>query len=247
MKVYALAAGFATRMYPLTLHSPKPLLDIAGKPVLTRLLEKVLGLGGVTEVIVIGNEKFNAPFQEWARNTDLGAPIRVLNDGSTDDSNKLGAIGDIAFALERADPGAEDWLVVAGDNLIEFDLAHVFAEFKRRHRPTLLVRRIADREAQKRYNEVAVDAGGRVLHFTEKPKEPQSDLAAIAFYIYTPEVKAMLREYLAQGGNPDAPGYFIEWLCRRMEVGAVTFEGEWFDIGNLKTLEEARAKYAARA
>lgn len=245
MKVIVLAAGFATRLYPLTIHQPKPLLDIAGKPMLTRLLERVLELPGITEVFVVGNEKFNQQFEAW-RNTfmPITAKLTVLNDGSTTDDNKLGAIGDMAFAMDQWE-GGEEILVVAGDNLLEFDLARCHREFARQRRPLILVREIADFASMKRYNEVTMGENGTVKHFREKPAEPKSNLAAIALYFFTPEVKPKIREYLGAGGNPDAPGYFIEWLVKQMPVAAVKFEGRWFDIGNLQTLEQARAEYSA--
>lgn len=247
MKVFVLAAGFATRLYPLTLHQPKPLLDIGGKPVLTRLLDRVMKLEGLSEIVIIGNDRFNANYVEWAREFRSHVPVRVLNDGSTTDENKLGAIGDIAFALREVDLAGEDWLVIAGDNLLECDLAAYQKEFKRRGKPMILVRTVADRVAQKRYNEVVLDGEQNIASFKEKPADPVSNLVAIAVYFYPPAIRERFFEYLSSGGNPDAPGFFIEWLVKQTTVCATKFEGHWFDIGNFQTLEEARAAFAPPA
>lgn len=245
MKVIVLAAGFATRLYPLTLHQAKPLLDIAGKPMLTRLLERVLELKGISEIYVVSNERFFSQFEDWAKTFSAPVPIHLLNDGTSTDETKLGAIGDMAFAMDQW-MEEEEMMVVAGDNLIEFDLVACHDEFKRQRRSMILVREIDDMVAMKRYNEVVVANDGLVKEFREKPKKPSSNLAAIALYFFLPQVREKLHQYLTSGGNPDAPGYFIEWLVKQMPVTAKKFEGRWFDIGNLETLEQAREEYAAK-
>lgn len=246
MKVIVLAAGFATRLYPLTLNTAKPLLDIAGKPMLTRLLERVLELKGITEVYVVSNEKFYKQFENWRAAFNAPVPVHILNDGTSTDETKLGAIGDMAFAMDQWMED-EEMMVVAGDNLIEFDLVACHEEFKRQRRPMILVREIDDVAAMKRYNEVVVSNDGLVKSFREKPKDPSSSLAAIALYFFLPQVRQKLHEYLNSGGNPDAPGHFIEWLVKQMPVAAMQFHGRWHDIGNLQTLEQARAEYAEMA
>jgi len=122
VKAYLLAAGYATRMYPLTRDRPKPLLEVAGAPILSPILDRILALDGLSEVVVIGNERFATPLEAWAAALDVPVPVGVLNDGSSSEDDKLGAIGDLAFALGEVPPGDEDWLVAAGDNLLAFDL-----------------------------------------------------------------------------------------------------------------------------
>ncbi len=242
MKALILSAGFATRMYPLTLNQAKPLLEIGGKPMLTWLSDSLLQIPEVDELIIIGNEKFNEQFEAWGASYKSRAKVSVLNDGSTDDSNKLGAIGDMNFAL-RWVPEGEDFLVVAGDNLFEFNPADFYAEFKKHRQPLIVVREIESRGARSRYNEVTINDEGIVTNFREKPPDPQTNIAAICFYFFPPEVKGMIKQYLDEGNNPDAPGYFIQWLVKQTPVRAVRFSTPWFDIGNLETLEEARARY----
>jgi len=246
MKAIILAAGFATRLYPLTLHQPKPLLDIGGRPMLSWLVDKILEVGEIDEIVVIGNERFHSQFLEWRDSYASSLPIQILNDGSTTDDNKLGAIGDMNFAMRQVNDG-EDMLIVAGDNLLEFSLVPYFEKFQSVREPLILLREIQEIGRRSRYNEVMVDDEGVVTSFREKPEDPKSNLVAICLYFFPAEVKQRISEYLSGGNNPDAPGYFIQWLVRQVRVRAAKFEGQWFDIGNFQTLEEARARYSQQA
>jgi glucose-1-phosphate thymidylyltransferase len=245
VKALLLAGGYATRLHPLTRDRPKPLLEVAGKPLLSHILERVRALPEVSEVVIVGNHKFHAALCDWAveEGKNGGPPLRVLDDGSTSDDDKLGANGDVAFALERMDLGDEDLLVVAGDNLLGFDLRPLHAAFLRRRLPQLAVREIPMPEGPSPYNEVTPDENGRVVGFREKPADPQSPWVAIALYFYPPQIVGWLSRYLAEGGNPDAPGYFAAWLVQHTEVYAEPFEGEWYDIGSHEALAEARARF----
>lgn len=247
MKAYLLAAGYATRMYPLTRDRPKPLLEVAGRPILAHILDRVRVLDGLSEVVVIANDRFIAAFEAFAAGLDLGVPIRVLNDGSRDDDDKLGAIGDLAFALAEVPVGNEDWLVAAGDNLLAFDLGLLQRAFRAGGGAPLLAVREVPLEGPSRYNEVTLDGEGRVVRFREKPPDPQSPLAAIALYFLPPSAAALLPTYLEEGGNPDAPGHFIAWLVDRVEVRAEPLPGGWFDIGSLEGLENARSRFRPAA
>lgn len=246
MKAILLAAGFATRMFPLTRDRAKPLLEVAGRPVLSHILERVRALPEVDEVLVVTNGKFEADFHAWAKALPDGAPVRILGDGSTDDTNKLGAIGDIRLVLEdlerRGDSDAP-WMVVAGDNLFDFDLAPHAQRFFERGETQLLLREIQGEVPPATYNEVVMGEGGRVLSFREKPADPKSNLACLCLYFFPGAIRARLQEYLTEGGHPDAPGYFIEWLATREPVRAHRFQGRWFDIGSLTTLEDARREF----
>ena len=250
MKLYLLAAGYATRMYPLTRARAKPLLDVAGRPILAHILDRLVDLDDVSEAVVISNARFAADFRSFAEDfvTEQGAklPLRVLDDGTTDDAGRLGAIGDLALALREVPPGDEDFVVAAGDNLLGFDLRPVQAELRRRQAPVLVARQVT-REGPSAYNEVTLSSEpgseGRVVSFREKPPDPRTDLAAIALYFLPARIAEVLPRYLAQGGNPDAPGHFIAWLVGETPVFALPMEGEWFDIGSLEGLEHARAHF----
>lgn len=243
MKAFLLAAGYATRMHPLTLDRAKPLLEVGGVPILTSLVDRIASLRDVSEIIVIGNHRFAADFEAWRRTVECPAPVRVLDDGSMDDDDKLGAIGDLAFALGEVPLGGESWLVAAGDNLLGFDLAEVQRFFLERQAPTLTLRTVEPGHGPSPYNEVTVDANGRVTRMREKPTDPQTDLAAIAVYFFTPEVASLLEVYLSEGGNPDAPGHFASWLVDRVPVHATHMNGEWFDIGSLESYAAACARF----
>ena len=242
MKVFVLAAGYATRLGPESRERAKPLLDIAGRPLLDRLLERVLALDGISEIVVIANARFAAQFEAWSAASRRSVPVRVLNDGSTDDAHKLGAIGDLAFALREVPLAGEDWLVVAGDNLIDFDLRPALADYRAEPAPLLLVRRF-EADGPSRYNEVTLGEGGRVVRFREKPADPETDLAAIALYFFPPAVSGALERYLEAGGEPDAPGHFIAWLVEQQPVRALLIGGGWFDVGTPADLERTRARF----
>jgi glucose-1-phosphate thymidylyltransferase len=243
VKALLLAAGYATRLYPLTRDRAKPLLDVGGRPILSHILDRVVELPGLSEVIVVANARFADSFRAWAAGAACPVPIRVLDDGSTSDADKLGATGDLAFALREAPLAGEDLLVVAGDNLLRFDLRPLHARFEARRRPTIVVRRVPRSGGPSPYNEVTLSPDGRVTGFREKPADPRTDLVAIALYFFPPEIEGFVRRYLAEGGNPDAPGHFIAWLVRQTDVHAVREDGEWWDIGGLDSLEAARARF----
>jgi glucose-1-phosphate thymidylyltransferase len=243
VKAYLLAAGYATRMYPLTRDRPKPLLEVAGAPILSHILAGVLALDDLSEVVVIANDRFAPQFEDWADALETDVPVRVLNDGTQRDESRLGAIGDLAFALERVPVKGEDWLVAAGDNLLSFPILALQRVFQERPSSPLLGVRRVERRGPSSYNEVVLDSGGRVALFREKPPDPVSELAAIALYFFPPEVADRLAAYLAAGGNRDAPGHFIAWLVDRLPVRATPIPGAWFDIGSLDGLEEARRSY----
>ena len=245
MKAYLLAAGYATRMYPLTRDRPKPLLEVGGQPILTHLVRRIETLGALTGIVVVGNHRFAEPLARWRDATACRVPVRVLDDGSTGEHDRLGAIGDLAFALREVPAGGEDWVVAAGDNLLSFDLRAIEAEFLAHHAPTIVVRDVptTGTGAASRYNEVTLDAGGRVVRFREKPDRAMTGIAAIALYVFPPDVAGLVTQYLAEGGNPDAPGHLIAWLVGQRTVRASRFEGEWFDIGSLEALAGARERF----
>lgn len=247
MIAIVLAAGFATRLYPLTRDQAKPLLDIAGRPMLSRLMDKIVAIDGLTEVVVVVNGKFASDFESWNRHYESSVPVRILNDGATDDETRLGANRDMKLAFDdidarRQDPG-EGFLVAAADNLFEFDLAGFAREFRALKRPLLLLREMERPVPPSRYNEVEIDGEGNVTSFREKPPDPAGTLAALCLYFFSPDARETLGAYLASGGNPDAPGYFVEWLVARRPVAARRIHGLWFDIGNLKMLDEARRAF----
>ncbi len=241
MKVIILAAGYATRLYPLTLTKPKPLLPVAGKPMVEHVLDNLAPISGIDRVYVVTNAKFAGAFQEWAdhyRATKSKMEFTVVNDGTTDDTNKLGAIGDINFVIKTQNVD-DDLIVVAGDNLFSQKL-EAFGELcRRKNAPVLALYDVGDLEQIKKYNAITLDGEGRITFFEEKPKNPTSTLTGIALYYYPKHTIPLIRQYIAEGNNPDQPGRLIQWLYPRTPVYTWTVPGLWFDIGSKESLEEA--------
>jgi len=246
MKVIILAAGYATRLYPLTLTQPKPLLPVAGKPMIEHVLDNLAPIGGIDRVYVVTNAKFAGHFQQWAdryRATKSKLEFTVVNDGSTDDNNKLGAIGDIHYVL-KAQNVDDDLIVVAGDNLFSERLDAFGKLCREKNAPVLALYDVGDLEQIKKYNAITLDAAGRITFFEEKPKNPTSTLTGIALYFYPKSTIKLIKQYIADGNNPDQPGRLVQWLYPRTPVYTWTVPGLWFDIGSKETLEEANQIFA---
>ena len=245
MKAVVLAAGYATRLYPLTLNRPKALLPVAGKPMLEHLLERLEGVPGLDEVQVVTNSKFAAAFREWAGAYGGRAAVRILDDGTSDEETKLGAIGDLDLVI-RTEEIDDDVLVLAGDNLFSENLAP-FVEFgQAKGAPALGVYDVGDLEAIRRYNAIELDEDDRVTFFEEKPERPSSTLTGIALYFYPRSALGLVGDYLAEGNNPDQPGRLVQWLYPRTAVYAWRVPGRWYDVGSKETLAEADEAFTRR-
>ena len=248
MKVIILAAGYATRLYPLTLTQPKPLLPVAGKPMVEYVLDNLAPIGGLDRIYVVTNAKFAGQFQKWAdhyRATKARLNFTVVNDGSTDDSNKLGAIGDIHYVLQTQKVD-DDLIVVAGDNLFSDQLEGFGRYCRERQAPVLALYDVGNLEEIKKYNAISVDGDGRITFFEEKPKNPTSTLTGIALYFYPKICLPLIRQYIAEGNNPDQPGRLVQWLYPRTPVYTWRVPGLWFDIGAKETLVEADRIFGKR-
>ena len=245
MKVLILAAGYATRLYPLTLTKPKPLLPVAGKPMIDHVLDNLAPIGGIDRVYVVTNAKFAGQFQAWANDYGERAKLNftIINDGSTDDSNKLGAIGDLHLVLKR-EKIDDDLIVVAGDNLFSESLAGFGELCRKLNAPVLGVYDVRSLEEAKKYGVVAVNGEGVITKFVEKPAQPPSTLISVALYYYPRAVLPLVDRYIAEGNNPDQPGRLIQWLYPRQPVYTWAVPGKWFDIGSVETLEEANRIFA---
>lgn len=243
MKLVVLAAGYATRLYPLTLERPKPLLPVAGRPMLERLLEKVAPTAGLDGAYVVTNAKFADRFREWAEGYTGRLRPEVIDDGTTSEEDKLGAIGDLALVLERA--GADDdVLVVAGDNLFSETLEDFGRSAAARGAPAVAVYDVGRPEEMSKYNALELDGDGRVTFFEEKPRQARSTLMAIALYYYPRATLPLISTYLDEGNNPDQPGRLVEWLYPRTPVYTWRVPGVWFDIGSKESLAEADRAFA---
>jgi glucose-1-phosphate thymidylyltransferase len=254
MNALILAAGYATRLYPLTLNKAKPLLEVAGKPIIDWVVDNLAPVPDLETIYVVTNDKFAGDFQKWAdRYQDrqsrsnrgsrkLSEPhfkFKIINDGSRSDGDKLGAIGDINLVLMREDDLKQsDLIVVAGDNLFSEPLTG-FVESAKTSEATIAVYDVGSLEEIRKYGNVTVDGEGIITQFEEKPENPKNTLAAIALYYYSRAVLPLFTTYIAAGNNPDQPGRFVQWLYTRKPVNTFQIAGKWLDIGSKETLEEA--------
>ncbi len=246
MNVLILAAGYATRLYPLTLNKAKPLLEVAGKPMIEWVLDNLAPIPDIDKVYVVTNNKFAADFQAWADDYAKRQPkmhFKIVNDGSTSDTDKLGAIGDINFVVKTEGIADNDLIVVAGDNLFSESLEG-FAQTAKGSAACLAVYDVGNLEEIKKYNNISTGADGVITHFEEKPENPTSTLTGIALYYYAKETVPLFQTYVAEGNNPDQPGRFVQWLYTRKPVKTWLVPGTWFDIGSKETLEEANVIFA---
>ncbi len=210
------------------------LLPLAGRPMLDYLLDRIREVEDVEAIHVVTNSRFAPVFTEWAP-----AGVTVHDDGTTSNEDRLGAIGDLAFTIERAGLEGEDLLVVAGDNLVGYSLPEFVGFWRAKGGSAIAVYEIADADELKRYGVIELDADDRVVGFEEKPARPRSNLAATAAYLYRAADLELLARYLAEGNPPDAPGNFVAWLHTRAPVHGYRFTGEWHDIGDARQLLEA--------
>jgi glucose-1-phosphate thymidylyltransferase len=241
VKLIVLAAGYATRLYPLTLNQPKPLLQVAGKPMIEHVLDNLMPIDEIDEIFIVTNAKFVGHFERWAEQYTTGhkvRPIKIINDGSTDDSSKLGAIGDMNLVIEQAKID-QDIVVVGGDNLFSENL-EAFGDYCRAHEaPVTGVYDVGDLNEIKKYNSIEIDDHDRITYFEEKPAQPKSTLTGIALYYYPKPVLPLIKQYISEGNNPDQPGRLVQWLYPRTAFYVWRVPGTWFDVGSKETLEEA--------
>ena len=246
MKLIILAAGYATRLYPLTRNMPKPLLPVAGKPMMEHVLDNIATIRAINQAYVVTNAKFVSHFEKWAKSycpPDLHFSFTIVNDQSTDDSNKLGAIGDMYLVMTKHQID-DDIVVVGGDNLFSQDLAE-FGEFcEQKKAPVTAVYDVGDLEEIKKYNAIDIDEEGRITYCEEKPEGPKSTLTGIALYYYPKSVLPLIHQYVEEGNNPDQPGRLVQWLYARVRFYTWKVPGLWYDVGSIETLEEANRVFS---
>ena len=236
MKCLIIAAGYATRLYPLTENFPKPLLKVGDKPILDWLMEDLDKTGLINEYIVVTNHKFAPIFEEWAKQrTD----VTVVDDGTSSNETRLGAVRDIELGI-RSRGVQEDLLVMAGDNLLSFSLEGFLEYF--REKGTTCIMRFYQPDLNKLHKSgvAEVDAEGRILSMEEKPAQPKSHWCCPPFYIYRKEDLPLVGAGIAAGCGTDAPGSFIAWLCTQTVVHAWEMPGCRYDIGNLDSYQEVQ-------
>ena len=240
MKCLILAAGYATRLYPLTENFPKPLLKVQGKAILDWLIEDMDRSGVIDEYVVISNHKFAHHFDAWA--AEKKQKVTVVDDGTESNETRLGAVRDIQFALDRLNI-RDDVLVMAGDNLLDFSLT-TFIDYAMEKKTSCIMRYYeADAKKLSRSGVVTLDENQKVLAMAEKPQDPQSHWCCPAFYYYTAQDAARLAEGIADGCHTDAPGSYVSWLCSKSTIHAMEMPGSRYDIGNLESYETVQKEY----
>lgn len=245
MKCILLCAGYATRLFPLTENFPKALLEIGGRPLLDYILDEVNKIDEIDEVYVITNNRYASHFEDWANRKNNVKPIKVFNDHTMTNDDRLGAIGDIRYTIDKADIN-DDVLIVAGDNLFEFSLEDMVKMFHEKNAPVVGGQVENDRELLKRLGVLEADENGLVIGMEEKPAEPKGNIKSAAIYLYTKDTIGLFDQYLEEGNNPDAPGYFLNYLYKKTPVYVKCFDGEWFDVGTHETLAEVNRIFNER-
>jgi glucose-1-phosphate thymidylyltransferase len=245
MKALILAAGYATRLYPLTLDRPKPLLKVGSKTITDRIMEKIDRVGDIDEVYIVTNNKFASHFEEWAEASAYKKSIKVINDRTLTNKTRLGAIGDMELVVKEA-AVSDDLIVLGGDNLFEFELSSFVDFAKSKGGSAVALLDVKSTDEAKRFGIAALDEDDRVVEFAEKPAEPTSTLAAMCIYYFPKAKLGLLEKYIATGNNKDQPGHYIKWLSENDKVYGYRFEGKWFDIGNKRLLKKADELYTKR-
>ena len=240
MKCIILAAGYATRLYPLTENFPKPLLEVKDKTILDWLIEDIERSSLVDEYVVISNHRFYHHFVEWAGKKDLN--ITVLDDKTETNETRLGAVCDVQYALDVLNIRS-DALVIAGDNLLDFSLTKFISYAKSKNASCIMRYYEPSHEKLLKCGVVTVDDNDKVLNMTEKSPEPATNWCCPPFYYYTSGDLSMIRTALSEGCGKDAPGSFAAWLCHRSDLYAMEMPGRRYDIGTLESYENVQRIY----
>lgn len=241
MDAIVLAAGYATRLYPLTENMPKPLLNVNGKPIIEHIIKKLNDVDLISKIYIVTNDKFEKHFRDWLKNFDAEKPIEIINDNTKSNEDRLGALGDIHHAINTKNIDNEI-IVIAGDNLFELSLNDVVNFFKKRKSNLIVLNDVKDFELAKHYGIVEV-SNNIVVNFEEKPIAPKSTLASTGIYMFPKKTISLIKKYIFQGNNPDKTGNFIEWLHKRESVYSYVTDKKWYDIGSIEQLEKADRHY----
>ncbi len=240
MKAVILCAGFGSKLYPITDDRPKQLLPVGDRPILDRIVDRLHPIHQLDQVYVVTNERFYPHFQSWFDEQEHELDLELVNDGSSTQSERLGAIRDIEYVIEEKNI-QEDLLVIAGDNLLEFELTD-FVSFFEEHGTAVGITEMGEREVDS-YSIVETAEDHRVIDFQEKPAAPRQSTISIGLYLFKHQHLIKIQEYLDGDRNPDEPGYLIQWLHRQVPVYGFRFDGPWYDIGDITSYNEANAYF----
>ncbi|MDR1066051.1 MAG: nucleotidyltransferase family protein [Clostridiales bacterium] len=236
IKAIILAAGYATRLYPLTKNVPKSLLPINGKPVLNYIFDEIEKIDDIDQAYIVSNSTFANHFKTWAENSTYKKLIEVIDDGAKNESERKGAVGDIQFVLEYKKID-DDIFIIAGDNYFTYSLRDAYAHFIKLGEDCACAKRLNNPEELKQFGVAEIDSSSKIIGFDEKPLEPKSDLVVYATYFMRKSTVPMFSSYLQEGNSSDNIGSFIKWLCERKDVYAYIFNGECYDIGTRESYD----------
>jgi glucose-1-phosphate thymidylyltransferase len=238
MKAIILAGGYAKRMWPLTLERPKPLLPVAGRPVIEYAMDRLLAIDGISTIYVTTNRRFEGAFREWLSSKGYERDVRLVIEDTAAEEEKLGSIGAMRHVIEREGID-DDVLCIAGDNIFLDSLQGFLEFFRRQGSLTFGLYEMPFGRRLSKYGIVSIDKAGMVVDFEEKPERPRSNLVSTGIYAIPREGLRVIHEYLKGGNNPDVFGHFISWLYRRSPVSGFVLRNRWFDIGSLEVYREA--------
>ena len=245
MKAIITAAGYASRLWPLTKDIPKPLIEVKGKPIVEHILNKIVEISDVDEICIVTNAKFFPLFEEWILEvrTRISIPVKLINDGTMSNDDRLGQVGDIYFVLEKEQIG-DDLLIVAGDNLFNFSLLPAYSNFLQQRRILNPLYESKSYKAAKESGSVVIDdETSEFVEFMEKSQMPKSTLVSLGIYFFPQQKLQLIKKYLAEKNNPDKMGFFVMWLMQQEKVLGCVYTEKWFDIGWIEALETARREF----
>ena len=237
MKAIILLAGYATRMYPLTENQPKALLPLRGKAVIDYIIEQINRIPEIDTIYAVTNSKFYTHFCNWAKTAPTIIPIEVLDDGTTTNETRRGAVGDIYFTITEKNID-DELFIVAGDNYFTYDLKEQYDLFRQTGCDTIAGKELDDIEMLKAFAVAKLDENNKVLDLVEKPEKPESNIAIYATYFYLKDTVKLFKQYLDEGNNPDPPGSFPQWLHKIRDVYTYKMNGDCYDIGTIEMYNE---------
>jgi glucose-1-phosphate thymidylyltransferase len=248
MKALILAAGYATRLYPLTKEYPKPLLTVAGRPIIDYIVDKINNIHNIDEIIVVTNSKFISKFKKWVKGLKLEKKISLVDDLTKNYEDRRGAIGDMLFSIEKKRL-KESLLVVGGDNIFDGELDDFLSfALHLNKNPVIGAYDIKDKREARKYGVIKLDKRNKVIDFQEKPDYPKSTLIGMCLYYFPKERLSLISEYLSfkkkkKADRHDAIGFYLYWLTRKIRVYGFKFSGRWYDIGHHRSYDEARQSF----
>lgn len=242
MKNIVIAAGYATRLYPLTENFPKPLLKVGSRNILERMLDDIDPIPGIDSHIIVTNHRFAPLFEEWLATVSYTKPVTIIDDGTTSNDNRLGAVRDLLLAIDRCDVD-DDIMVLAADNILEFSLRGFIDYFHEKGTSVIMCHHEPELKRLQRTGVIAVDDNMRVLEMQEKPENPVSNWAVPPFYIYSRADLPLIRDCMNHGCGFDAPGNLAHYLAEATTLHACPMPAGRFDIGSLDSYEEAQKRF----